>query len=195
MFQIALVSDEHDHDVGIGVVTQFLQPPRNVDVGSMFGDIVNEKSTNCAAVVATSDRVRLEDRSTLHGDSRRGDGTVAFLSSCKNNKNQHSNTLSQALSLRAACPAPRGDMIRSTQGNSNAPVSQICAFTVFPSTLIDLVANSTPIVDLDSRLNSFLVKRERTAVGRRFHESGSRKIVIHKVGNARLLQKRFREVF
>lgn len=44
----------------------------------------------------------------------------------------------------------------------DAPVSQICAFTVLPSTLMLLVANSTPIVDLDSRLNSLRVKRERT---------------------------------
>ena len=44
----------------------------------------------------------------------------------------------------------------------NVPVSHICAFTVFPSTLIDLVANSTPMVDLDSRLNSLRVKREST---------------------------------
>lgn len=41
------------------------------------------------------------------------------------------------------------------------PVSQIWAFTVFASTLMDRVANSTPIVDLESRLNSFLVNRER----------------------------------
>jgi hypothetical protein len=86
-------------------------------------------------------------------------------------------------------------MIRSTQRSSNAPVSQICAFTVFPSTLIDLVANSTPIVDLDSRLNSFLVKRERTAMKRGFHESGSSKIAVHNVGNVRLLQQGFRDVF
>ena len=31
---------------------------------------------------------------------------------------------------------------------------------VFPSTWMDLVANSTPMVDLDSRLNSFLVNLE-----------------------------------
>jgi hypothetical protein len=47
----------------------------------------------------------------------------------------------------------------------NEPVSQIWALTVFPSTLIDLVANSTPIVDFDSRLNSFLVNRESTGSG------------------------------
>ena len=32
--------------------------------------------------------------------------------------------------------------------------------TVLASTLMLLVANSTPIVDLESRLNSFLVKRD-----------------------------------
>ena len=58
-------------------------------------------------------------------------------------------------------PIPRGWVIRSEE-TDDSPVSQICALTVFPSTLIDLVANSTPIVDFDSRLNSFLVKREST---------------------------------
>ena len=45
---------------------------------------------------------------------------------------------------------------------SNVPVSHIWAFTVFPSTLIVRVANSTPIVDLESKLNSLRVKREST---------------------------------
>ena len=44
----------------------------------------------------------------------------------------------------------------------HSPVSQICALIVLSSTTIERVANSTPMVDLDSRLNSFLVKRERT---------------------------------
>lgn len=42
-------------------------------------------------------------------------------------------------------------------------MSQIWALTVFESTLIDRVANSTPMVDLDSRLNSLRVNRESTA--------------------------------
>ena len=41
-------------------------------------------------------------------------------------------------------------------------MSQICAFNVLPSTLIDRVANSTPMVDFVSRLNSLRVNRERT---------------------------------
>lgn len=44
-----------------------------------------------------------------------------------------------------------------------SPVSHICAFTTFPSTFIVRVANSTPMVDLESRLNSFRVNRESTA--------------------------------
>lgn len=40
-------------------------------------------------------------------------------------------------------------------------VSQICAFIVFPSTWMLLVANSTPMVLLLSRLNSLRVKRDR----------------------------------
>ena len=42
-------------------------------------------------------------------------------------------------------------------------VSQICALTVFPSTVMERVANSTPIVDFESKLNSFRVNRESTA--------------------------------
>lgn len=42
-------------------------------------------------------------------------------------------------------------------------MSQICALIVFCSTEMLLVANSTPIVDLLSRLNSLRVNRERTA--------------------------------
>ena len=40
-------------------------------------------------------------------------------------------------------------------------VSHIWALTVFASTCILFVANSTPIVDLDSKLNSFLVNLDR----------------------------------
>ena len=40
--------------------------------------------------------------------------------------------------------------------------------TVLPSTLMERVANSTPIVDFESKLNSFRVNREST-VGVRQH--------------------------
>ena len=46
--------------------------------------------------------------------------------------------------------------------STSIPVSQICAFSILPSTVIERVANSTPMVDLVSWLNSLRVKRERT---------------------------------
>lgn len=63
-------------------------------------------------------------------------------------------------------------------------MSQICAFNVFWSTWIDRVANSTPMVDLVSRLNSLRVKRESTAgelasdtfYPRPFHFCGLRRV-------------------
>jgi hypothetical protein len=58
----------------------------------------------------------------------------------------------------------------------NIPVSQICALSVFPSTLIERVANSTPIVDFVSRLNSLRVNRESTlpqGVNRGFQQTKS----------------------
>lgn len=42
------------------------------------------------------------------------------------------------------------------------PVSQICALMVLESTTMLRVANSTPIVDLDSMLNSFRVNLDST---------------------------------
>lgn len=60
--------------------------------------------------------------------------------------------------------------------SNSSPVSQICAFTVFPSTLIDRVANSTPIVDLDSRLNSLRVKRDST-MGTSFQHDSLQKAI------------------
>ena len=60
--QIALVSDEHDHDVGLGVVPQFFQPPLDVLKGPVFGNIVDQEGPDGPPVVGT------------------GDGAVAFLS-------------------------------------------------------------------------------------------------------------------
>ena len=51
VLQIALVSDEHDDDVRVRVVAELFQPPRHVHVCRMFGDVVDEKRTDCAAVV------------------------------------------------------------------------------------------------------------------------------------------------
>jgi hypothetical protein len=59
--QIALVSDEHDDDVGLGVVPQFLQPPLDILEGSVFGNIVDQKGADGSPVVGA------------------GDGAVAFL--------------------------------------------------------------------------------------------------------------------
>lgn len=59
--QIALVTNEHNHDIRVGVVAELLQPPGDIVVGLVLADIVDEKGTDSAAVVG------------------RGDGTVALL--------------------------------------------------------------------------------------------------------------------
>ena len=51
MPQITLVSDEHDHNVAVGVVSKFLQPTEDVDVGSVFRDIVHEQGSDSSSVV------------------------------------------------------------------------------------------------------------------------------------------------
>jgi hypothetical protein len=55
MPQIALVTDEHDDDVGVGMVAQLLQPPRHVLVCLVLADVVDEQGAHCAAVVCRRD--------------------------------------------------------------------------------------------------------------------------------------------
>lgn len=59
--QIALVSDKHDDDVAIRVISELLQPPRDILVSLVLADIVDEEGTDGATVVG------------------RGDGAVTFL--------------------------------------------------------------------------------------------------------------------
>lgn len=51
MSQIALVSDQHDDDVRVGMVSELLQPPSDVLISLVLGDIVNQQGSDCASVV------------------------------------------------------------------------------------------------------------------------------------------------
>lgn len=61
MLQIALIPDQHDDNVAIRVITEFLEPSGHVDVRGVLGDVVHEERTDGSAVVGG------------------GDGSVAFL--------------------------------------------------------------------------------------------------------------------
>ncbi len=50
--QVWLVSDEHDHDVGIGVVAQLAQPAFDVLVGQVLRDVVHQKGADGTAIIA-----------------------------------------------------------------------------------------------------------------------------------------------
>ena len=52
MSQIALVADEHDNYVAVGVVSELSQPLLGVLVRDMLGNVVDEESADGAAVVA-----------------------------------------------------------------------------------------------------------------------------------------------
>lgn len=51
MPQIALVSHQHDDNVCVCMVSQFLQPSCHILVGLVLADVVNEKGAHSAAVV------------------------------------------------------------------------------------------------------------------------------------------------
>ena len=64
MPQIALVSNQHDDDVRVGMVAQLPQPPCDVLVGLVLADVVDEQRSHGATVVG------------------RCDGAVALLAGC-----------------------------------------------------------------------------------------------------------------
>ena len=55
MSQIALVSNQHDHDVCIRMVAQLLQPSSDVVIGLMLADIVDQQCSDCASVICGCD--------------------------------------------------------------------------------------------------------------------------------------------
>lgn len=55
MPQVRLVANEHDDDVAIRMVAQFLQPPRDILVRLMLADVIYEQRANSATVVGGCD--------------------------------------------------------------------------------------------------------------------------------------------
>jgi hypothetical protein len=55
MSQIALVSNQHDNDVGIGVIPEFFQPSCDIFVGDVLRDIVNQQCSDGATVIGGCD--------------------------------------------------------------------------------------------------------------------------------------------
>lgn len=62
MLQIALVPHQHDHNVGIRVITQLFEPAVDVLVGGLFGDVVDEEGADCSSVVAVQRGGRVSAR-------------------------------------------------------------------------------------------------------------------------------------
>lgn len=55
MPQIALVTHKHDHNIGVGMVPELLQPARDVLVCLVLADVVDEQRSDSAAVVCARD--------------------------------------------------------------------------------------------------------------------------------------------
>ena len=55
MLQIALVANQHDDDVGVGVIPKLLKPSRDVLVSLVLADIVDEERTDSPSVVGRGD--------------------------------------------------------------------------------------------------------------------------------------------
>jgi hypothetical protein len=51
MPQIALVPDQHDDNIGVGMVPEFLEPPGDVLVRLVLADVVDEEGADGASVV------------------------------------------------------------------------------------------------------------------------------------------------
>lgn len=64
MLQVTLVSNKHNNNIGVRMISQFLEPSRHVLVGLVLGNVVYQKCADSTSVVGG------------------GDGSVSFLSSC-----------------------------------------------------------------------------------------------------------------
>lgn len=54
MTQIALVTDEHDHNVGVSMVAELFEPAADVFIGLVLGNVVDEQGTDGTTVVCRS---------------------------------------------------------------------------------------------------------------------------------------------
>ena len=52
MFQVALVTNEHNDNIRIGVVAKFLEPAGNIGIRRVLSNIIDEESAHRTAVVA-----------------------------------------------------------------------------------------------------------------------------------------------
>ena len=55
MPQIALVTHQHNDNVRVSMIPQLFQPARDVLIGLVLGDVVDEQGSHSAAVVCTGD--------------------------------------------------------------------------------------------------------------------------------------------
>ena len=51
MSQVALVADEHDDDVAVGMVAQLAQPLLGVLVRDVLGNVIDEQSADRTSIV------------------------------------------------------------------------------------------------------------------------------------------------
>lgn len=130
VLEIRLVADEHDDEVSVGVVFELLQPPLDILKSALLRNVVYEQRADGAAVV------------------RRRNGTVTLLT-CR-----VPNLRLNSLAVNLDRPAADARRVKKTMSETwqKSSLEQGRATETY-------VANSTPIVDLDSRLNSFLVNR------------------------------------
>ena len=76
MLEVALVANEHDDNVRVGMVPKFLQPPRHVDVRGMFRDIIHQQRTDCTTIVSIQDP---REQARVKGMQVRGGGGLLTL--------------------------------------------------------------------------------------------------------------------
>jgi hypothetical protein len=88
------------HNVGVGVITQLLEPPGHVDVGTVLRNIVDEQRADRPSVVAGLHSVRCVSGCRVY--ARRGDGAIPLLTGCGLSAREHT-----AVNVLMAHPCPR----------------------------------------------------------------------------------------
>lgn len=55
--KVAFVANQHDDDVGVGMVTELLQPSLHILVGQVFRNIVDQQRPHCSAVITAQSKI------------------------------------------------------------------------------------------------------------------------------------------
>ncbi|OAY78280.1 hypothetical protein ACMD2_02678 [Ananas comosus] len=158
VLKVALVADQHDHDVLVSVAAQLIQPPWDVVKALALGYVVHQKGPNCASLSLYYCIITEQLNSTVLKSDQQPIQTYTY----KTLGISKSPDPTSESRIRSTDRIGETGKVRVSTPHLSCPaVSQIWALMRFCWIWRVRVWNSTPMVALESRLNSLRANRAR----------------------------------